>query len=138
VLIKTSDSTRSGGVERKQLRDPPARRDADQVRGREAVGVQHAGRVVVEGGAGVLRPARLVGRRAAGVAMVVADHEAAALGEHPAEALVPPEHRRAGPHDQQQWRIPRVAKGLRAELHAVRFDHPFGQLEPRDLGLPLV
>jgi hypothetical protein len=59
--------------------------------------------------------------------MVVADHEPAAVGEHPAEALLPPEHRPA-PHHQQDRRVGRVAEGLRAQLDAVRFDHPLRQI----------
>ena len=43
-----------GKVEREQLRERPARRDADHVRGREPVGVEHADGVGDQVGAGVL------------------------------------------------------------------------------------
>ena len=57
-------------------------------------------------------------RRAAGVAVVVADHEEPAVGEHPAERRVPPGHRASEPHHQQQRLRRRVAERLVAELHA--------------------
>jgi hypothetical protein len=59
------------------------------VRGRDLVGVEHAGGVGDEVVAGVPRASDLIGDRAAGVAMVVANHEPPAVGEHPAEALLP-------------------------------------------------
>ena len=52
-----------GEVEREQLRERPARRHADHVRGRDAVGVEHPGGVGDQVGAGVLGAAGLVGDR---------------------------------------------------------------------------
>ena len=54
--------------------------------------------------------------------MVVADHELSTRGEHPAEALLPPEHRAAHPVDEEDRRVGRIAKRLGAQLDAVRFD----------------
>ena len=125
--MRTSERTRSGIVERKQLRERSTRRNADHVRRPDLVGVEHAGGVGDHVGAGVPGVSRLVGDRAAGVAVVVADHEPPAVGEHPAERLLPPEHRRADPHHEEDWRVGRIAEGLRAELNAVRFDHLLGQ-----------
>ena len=36
----------------------------------------------------------------------------------------------ADAHDQEDRRVGRVAEGLRAELHAVRVDHPLGHVFP--------
>jgi hypothetical protein len=113
-----------------QLRERPARRDADQVRGRDLVGVEHAGGVGDQVIAGVPGTARLVGDRSPRVAMVVADQEPPAVGEHPAEPLLPPEHRGADPHDQEDRRIPRIAEGLGAEPDAVRLDQSLGHPGP--------
>jgi len=48
--------------------------------------------------------------------------------EHPTRALLPPQHRPANAHDQEDRQIGRVAEGLRAPLDAVCFDHALGQL----------
>ena len=72
----------------------------------------------------------LVGHRAAGVAVVVADHEPPTVGEHPAEALLPPQHRRPDAHDQKDGGILRVAERLRAELDTVCFDFSVGHSVP--------
>ena len=76
VLMSVSDSTRSGWSSASELREPAPGREAHDVRGRDAVGVEQPGRVIDEVVGRVARPARLVGDRAAGVALVVADHEA--------------------------------------------------------------
>ena len=55
---------------------------------------------------------------AAGVAVVEADDVEAARGEHPAEVRVPPGHRAAEPHHQQQRLAGGVAEGLVAQLDA--------------------
>ena len=115
-----------GEVEREQLRERTARRDADHVRGRDPVGVEHTGGVGDQVGAGVLGVSRLIGDRSARCRGGRSGSRTARLGEHPAEALLPPEHRRADAHDKQDRRVGRVAEGLRAELDAVRFDHPLG------------
>jgi hypothetical protein len=98
------------------------------VRRRDAVGVEHAGGVRDQVGAGVSGTPGLVGHRAAGVAVVVPDHETPAAGEHPAEALLPPEHRAAEAHDEEDRRIGRIAERLRAELDTAHVDHPFGHV----------
>src|SRR6187551_2021938 len=54
--------------EGEQLREGPARRDSDHVRGRDPVGVEHANRVGNEVGPRVLGSSRLIGDRAARVA----------------------------------------------------------------------
>jgi hypothetical protein len=77
-------------------------------------------------GAGVFRAARLRNDRSARVPVVVADHEVPSLGQQPAEALLPPEHRSADAHDQKDGRVGRTAERLRTELDAVRLDHPLG------------
>jgi hypothetical protein len=97
-------------IEREQLGERAARGDADHVGGRKVsgpnvVGVEHTGRVRDEVGAGVAGMPRLVRDRAAGVAVVVADHEPSAVGEEPAEARFPPQHGRAEAHDEQHGRV---------------------------------
>src|SRR5919204_2028501 len=72
----------------------------------------------------------LVSDRATGVAVVVADHEPAAVGEDPAEPLLPPEHRAADAHHKKDRRVNGIAERLRAKLDAVDFDHPLSQLGP--------
>src|SRR5439155_2221700 len=83
-----------------------------------------------EVGARVAGMPRLVGDRAAGVTVVVADHEPAPIREHPAEARLPPEHRAADAHHQQDRRFVCVPKSLCAELDAIRFDQPLGHQRP--------
>ena len=97
------------------------------MRGRDAVGVEHAGGVGDQVGAGVRGVAGLVGHRSAGVAVVVADHEppsAASIRQKPSshQSIDPPM-----PMIEQDRRVGRVAERLRAQLDAVRFDHPLGQ-----------
>jgi hypothetical protein len=94
------------------------------VRGRNAVGVEHTGGVADHVRAGVLGTPGLVGDRPPGVALVVADHEPPAVREHPAEVVLPPDHRAAASHDQEDRRVARVAERLGAELDAVGLDHP--------------
>jgi hypothetical protein len=98
------------------------------MRGRDPIGVEHADSVGDEVGALVLGSPRLVRDRAACVAMVVADHEPAAFGQHPAEALLPPEHRPTDTHHQEDCGIGLIAEGLSTKLDAVRFDYALGQL----------
>jgi hypothetical protein len=123
-----SDAVRA--VERELLCDAAPGRDADEVRGRDPVSVEHARSVGGEVRARVAGAAGRIGDRSAGVAVVVADHEPPALGEHPAEALLPPEHRAAEAHDQEDRRIRPVAEGLGAELDAVRLDHALHHAHP--------
>jgi hypothetical protein len=56
-------------------------------------------------------------RRAADVAVVVADDEEAAGGELLAERLLPAEHLRAQPHDEQHGGIGGIAERLVADLY---------------------
>src|SRR5687767_6360555 len=100
------------------------------MRGREAVRVEHTRSVGDQVAAGVPGPARLIADRSTGVAMVVADHESPAVGEHRAEILLPPEHRAADAHDEEDRRVGRDAERLRTELDAVRLDHALCQLRP--------
>jgi hypothetical protein len=47
------------------------------------------------------------------------DHEPPAVGEHRAEALLPPEHRPADSHDEENRGVGRIPEGLGAELDPV-------------------
>ena len=67
-------------------------------------------------------------RGAAGVAVVEADHVEAALGEHPAELGVPPGHRAAEAHHQQQRLVRRGRR--RSGSRARRRSRP-GRTAPR-------
>ena len=96
------------------------------MRTRDPEGVEDAGRVGDQVGAGVFRAPRLIRDRSASVPVVVADHEAPSFGQQPAEALLPPEHRCADAHDQEDGRIGGAAERLRTELDAVCFDHALG------------
>src|SRR5919204_3358028 len=100
------------------------------------VGVEDANGVGNQVRARVLGMFRLVSDGPAGVAVVVADHEPAAIGEHPAETLRPPEHRPPDAHDEQDRWIGEVAKGLRAELDTAHVDHALSQLPTSYVGLP--
>jgi hypothetical protein len=51
-----------------------------------------------------------------------------ALAECLAEALIPPQHRRPDALDEKYRLLCRIAERLRAELHAVDLDHPFGHV----------
>ena len=113
-----------GEVQRKELRQGAAGRDADDVGRRQTVRVEYTGGVGDKVGTVVGGVARLVRDRSAGVAVVVADHEAPAIGEAPTEAGIPPQHRPATPHDQQHCRVGRIAERLRAQVDAIHFDHP--------------
>jgi hypothetical protein len=90
---------------------------------RDLVGVEHAGGVGHQVGAAVSGAPRLVGDGPARVAVVVADHEPVPVGQHPAEALLPPEHRGADAHDEQDRRVGRVPEGLGTQLDLVGLDH---------------
>ena len=96
-----------GEIQREVLRECRARRHADEVRGREAVGVEHSRGIGDQVHAAVPGVAGLVRGRSARVAVVVPDHEPPSVDEHPAEALVPPEHRRADAHDEEDRRVGR-------------------------------
>jgi hypothetical protein len=108
------------------LREPATCRNADEVRGGDAVVVQHRNRVREQIAPGIAGMSGLVGRRSAGVALVVADDEPAVPGEQPAELLRPPQHRAAKACHQEDRRIGRVAERLRAEPDFVHADQPLG------------
>lgn len=93
---------------------------------RDPVAVQYAAGVGNQVGAGVSGAARLVGDRTPGVAVVVANHEPPAIGQQSTETFLPPQHRRAGAHDEQERRVGGVAHGIRAQLDTVRLDHALG------------
>ena len=68
---------------------PPAERHTDDVGALHVEHVEQSRRVLGKVGEPVAGRARLVGDRTAGVPQVVADDEAPAGGEAPAELLVP-------------------------------------------------
>jgi hypothetical protein len=105
-----------GVRDRHRLGDHPAHRHAADVRGLEPQVVEEAEGVVGQVGQGVRHAHPAAGRgpeergsshpadaaaRAAGIAVVEADHVEAATGEHPAQLVVPPGHGPAQPHHQQ-------------------------------------
>jgi hypothetical protein len=98
------------------------------MRRRDTVRLQHADRIDDQLGTRVTGTPRLVADRAAGVAVVVADHKPAAAGEHPTETFLPPNHRRAEAYDQEDRRVSWIAERLGAELDPVRLDHPLSHL----------
>jgi hypothetical protein len=106
-------------VERGELGDRPAHRHADDVRGTQIEGADDADCVGDEVRGGVRRSARLVADRLPGVAVVVADDEPAAGLQPRAEGVLPPVHRRARAHDEQDRRVGRVTERLDAELDTV-------------------
>jgi hypothetical protein len=98
------------------------------MRGRNPVGVQHANRIDDQVATRVPRGSHVIRDRAASVAVVVTDHESPAIREHPAEALLPPEHRPANAHHEQNRRVRRIPERLGAEPDPIRFDHSLRQL----------
>ena len=52
------------------------------------------------------------------------------VGGQLAEAFLPPQHRRANAHDEQDRRIDRIAKRLGAQLDAVRLDRALCDVAP--------
>ena len=69
----------------------------------------------------------------ADVAIVEADDVVAARRQRLAEGLVPDDHLRAQPHDQQQGGICRPPEGLAADVDAIGLDEPFAGIE-RNIG----
>src|SRR5438105_4960037 len=128
-------------ADRERLADHPAERSADHVRGLDPERVEEPGVVVGHVVERVARRARVAAdrrhhvrrwatldlRRQADVAIVEADHEVAALGEHAAEALVPVQHLGAEPHDQKERRVAAIAEGLVEDLDSVRAREGQGQ-----------
>ena len=113
-------------IEPDQLGDHASHRCAGDVRPVDPVGVEHGDAVGGHVGERVVGLARRTGSGAAGVAVVVADDEASAVGEPLAEVYFPHEHGRAGAHDQQDAGIGGIAEGVAADLDAVSFDDSLG------------
>ena len=88
--------------------------------------VEDGERVVGQVAEGVGRRPDRVGRGPAGVALVVADDEAALSREPFAQPRLPPEHGGGRPVDQQDGRIVPPAEGLHAEPYAVHVQELFG------------
>ena len=128
-MMEVSERTRRGWRRGQGLGDHAAHRGADHVGAVEAEGVEQARGVVghvVQGVGRAADPAAqelggarrrhvLEVRRAPDVAVVEADDEEAATGQLGTEVLVPGEHLRAQPHDQEQRRVAAVAEGVVAE-----------------------
>src|SRR5262249_31029995 len=108
-----------------------SRRLADQVCGGEPVLIQQRNGVGEQIPPCVTRVPRLVSRRSAGVALVVADHVVAVAREQATEPVPPPKHRPAQTHHEKHWRICRVPERLGAELDTVHVDQALGTYKPR-------
>ena len=94
VLMRTSEATRSGCSSARTWMSAPPIDTPSTCAAPSPYASSTRAMSRTRSIAGVGRPPGLVGLRPAGVAMVVADDEPPARGEHPAEALVPPQHRR--------------------------------------------
>ena len=112
------------------LRDPPTHRDADEVRPRDAEGVEDAQRVGRQVRPGVRRLTERTARGPAGVAVVVADHEPAGGGDLLAELRLPPVHRRGCPADEQDGGVIDATERVDAELRVADRDHRLGHVRP--------
>ena len=95
------------------------------MRGRDFIGVEHAGRVGDQVRARVTGAPGLVGDRSAGVRGGRSGSRTARRRRESGKALLPPGHRPADAHDKEDRRVGRVAEGFRAEFHAIRLDHSF-------------
>jgi hypothetical protein len=102
-------------VERQQLGDESGRRDPGHVRGRDSEPVEHADGVGDEIAQGVVGVIGIDGRRAPGVALVVADDEAP--GQLVDERVGPGG---GGGADQQHRWIGRVPRRLDSQLDLAR------------------
>src|ERR671915_227710 len=111
-------------IERHELGDGTAHRDANEVRPGKADGAEQAYGIVDEIPARVVGGPGLIGDRSAGVAVVVADDEAGAGGEALTELILPPVHRGARSPDQENRGVAAIAERLDAELDAVGLDDP--------------
>ena len=95
------------------------RRLAHHVRAAHAERVEHADRVRAEVLGRVPGRAGWIADRLPGVAVVVADDVPRPGRQARAEVVLPPVHRGARPHDEQDRRVGRAAEGLDAEIDAV-------------------
>ena len=118
VHIRVRLRSAPGMVDRDPLRDRATHRHADDVRALDAEPVEDRDRIRDQVVARVARPPGRVRRRAARVAMVVADDVAPVLGEPLAEARLPAIHRGGAAHDQQHGRFRGVSEGVDAQLRA--------------------
>jgi hypothetical protein len=116
-----SDSV--GVVHGHVLGDAAAHRDADDVGGGDAEGIQQADDVRDQGFAAVGRCSGRERRGATGVAGVVADDVTLARSEEVAEIVVPPVHRGLGAADEQHGRDARFAEALDAEFDVTDREH---------------
>jgi hypothetical protein len=113
-------------VEGQALGEGAAHRDADHVRASDVQRVEDRHRVGDEVGARVAGGAARVGRRAPGVAVVIAHDAAAGGGQLVAQLVVPPVHGRARAADEEdRGRVGRADR-LDAELRAVVDGHGRG------------
>ena len=132
-MMLVIDSTRAGARDGHRLDDHAAHRDPGDVRRLRCRGGRagRGRRRPCRRGSTAPAPARWEGadqlgartrcadpRRATGVAVVVADDEEAGPGQSLAEVGVPPGHRAAQAHHQQQRVVVGGAEGLVAELDA--------------------
>ena len=111
-----------GMVERHQLGDRAAHGHANEMRLGDPEGIQDADHVVHEVVARVLGRSWFVAHRPSGVPMVVADDEPPSRREALAELVLPPIHRRAGAHDQEDRGVAGVTEAVDADVDAVGTD----------------
>jgi hypothetical protein len=91
----------------------------------DAQSVLDAEHVPGQVGERVRRLSRRVAGRAAGVPMVVPDHEPASVGDPFAQLGVPPQHRGGRSGDQHDRGVRAVAEGLDTQLGAVDAEESF-------------
>jgi hypothetical protein len=108
-----------GVVQGQELGERAAHRLPDDVRPAHAQDGEQGRGVGHEVVARVPGLPRRVARRAARVAVVVPDHVTRPGREACAEVVLPPVHRGARPHDEQDRRVGRAAERLNAEIDAV-------------------
>jgi hypothetical protein len=104
---------------------PAEHRLTDHMGALDAQGVLDAEHVQGQVVERVRRPPGRAAGRAAGVPVVVPDHEPAAGGDPFAQFGVPPEHRGGCPGDQHDRRGRGVSEGLDAQLGAVGLEELF-------------
>jgi hypothetical protein len=112
-------------VEGDDLGDRATHGHPDEVGALQAERVEHPERIVDQVTARISGLTRGVMHRPARIAMVVADHEPRSGGQALAEPDLPPVHRRAGAHDQEDRRVAPLAEGLGAELDVVGMKDQF-------------
>ena len=108
-----------GVIERGELRDPSARREADPVGVAAPSGIEHGDRVVDGDRQSVAPRARRPERRLAHAALVVPHHAPPAIHDQVAELGPPPVHGRLASGDEQHDRMLRRTDHLGRDLGAV-------------------